>query len=57
MIILKGCKRCGGDIAARQEDEGTELYCLACGNRLNYNIGMLLDLREKLNKKLYGGKV
>lgn len=55
MIIFGGCKRCSGDVQAVKEQEGTELSCIQCGYRLDYNIGMLIDIRAKLDKSLNMG--
>ena len=53
-ILFGGCRRCGGDVQSIKEKEGTELSCLQCGYRLDYTIGMLIDIKEKLNKTLGG---
>jgi Zn ribbon nucleic-acid-binding protein len=34
MFWLKGCPRCAGDVATKEDIYGAEVMCLQCGHRL-----------------------
>ncbi len=35
MLYLKACPRCTGDLAPTEDEFGSYLYCVQCGNHLS----------------------
>ena len=53
IVKTKGCKKCKmGDISINIEEEGSELFCVQCGYRPPYELGMLMDLRARIHKQI-----
>jgi hypothetical protein len=38
MLLLKGCRRCQGDMYVEREIGATDLVCLQCGHRRSLHV-------------------